>query len=56
MKYTLEDETVYTSKKDYWLMMYPMRENETTQIYIKRIKKNLMLNIQKKLIELQENK
>ena len=41
MKYTSEDGTVYRSKKDYWLTMYPMRENETTQIYIKRIKKKL---------------
>ena len=41
MKYTSEDGTVYKSKTDYWLTMYPMRENETTQIYIKRIKKKL---------------
>ena len=41
MKYTLKDGTVCRSKKDYWLTMYPMRENETTQVYIKRIKKKL---------------
>ena len=41
MKNTSEGGTAYKSRKDYWLTMYPMRENETTQIYIKRIKKKL---------------
>ena len=39
MKYTSEDGTVYKSKKDYWLTMYPMRENETQTNYIRRVKR-----------------
>ena len=55
MKYTSEDGTVYRSKKDYWLTMYPMRENETTQIYIKRIKKKLDVEYLEKRTKLLEN-
>ena len=31
MKYISEDGTVYKSSKDYWEIMYPMKEKETTQ-------------------------
>ena len=41
MKYIFKDGTIYKSQKDYWLTMYPMKEKETTQVYIRRIKKNL---------------
>ena len=41
MKYISEDGTVFKSKKDYWLTMYPMKEKETTQLYIQRIKRYL---------------
>ena len=41
MKYISEDGTVYKSKKDYWMTLYPIRENETTPCYIRRIKKKL---------------
>ena len=39
MEYTSKDGTVYRSKKDYWLTMYPMRENETQTNYIRRVKR-----------------
>ena len=45
MKYISEYGTVFKSKKDYWLTTYPMKEKETTQLYIRRInyKKNLYI-------------
>ena len=41
MKYISEDGTVFKSKKDYWLTMYPMKEKKITQLYIRRIKRYL---------------
>ena len=41
MKYICEDGTVYKSKKDYWMTLYPMKENEILTNYIRRVKRNL---------------
>ena len=41
MKRIDENRTVHESKKDNWITLYPMRENEITQIYLKRIKQKL---------------
>ena len=41
MKYISEDGTIYKSKKDFWMTMYPICENETTHCYIRRILKKL---------------
>ena len=41
MKYISNDGTVYKSKKDYWLTMYPIRENEKDTNYLRRIKRIL---------------
>ena len=38
MKYTPEDGIVYKSKKYYWIALYPTRENDSVQVYLRRIK------------------
>ena len=45
MKYTFEDGTVYRSKKDYWLTMYPMKDNEPFTSYMIRIKSLQIVNM-----------
>ena len=41
MKFITEVGTVYKPRKDYWLTMYPIRENKTTPCSIQHIIKNL---------------
>ena len=51
MKYISENETVFKSKKDYWLTMHPMKEKETTQLYVRRIKRYLDADYLEKINE-----